>query len=92
MITLSLLISILFFAITNKITYWILLINIALVLVNFFFLFSKLGAWYFCMPVMIYTIFILIVLSYELKLLTFIGDLPSMLEKDLSRLTMSKIC
>jgi hypothetical protein len=92
MMTLSLLITILFFVFTNKITYWILLVNIVLVLVNFFFLFSQLGYWYFCMPLLVYNIFILIVFSYELKLLTFIGDLPSMLEQDLSRLTLSMLC
>lgn len=91
MITLSLFITLVAFYFAKKINYWILLINIILVLVNFFFLFSRLGEWYFCMPVLIYTIFILILLSYEMKMLTDIGDFLSMLEGDLTRLTLSSL-
>lgn len=91
MVALGLLITWVIFFFMNKISYWILLINIVLVIVNFFFLFSELGAWYYCMPVFIVTLYLIIILSYEIKKLTDLADFNTLLEGDLDRLTLSTL-
>jgi len=86
---LSLLITWLLFCWLKKISYWMLLINLGLTLIDFFFLYSKLGIWEYAVPVLLYNIYHLIIINYEIKLLAETADFLSMLQKDQSRLTMS---
>ena len=91
MVSLGLLITLVIFFFWNKITYWILIINIVLVIVDFFFLYSNLEVWYYCMPIFIVTLYFIIILSYEIKMLTDLADFQSILEGDLDRLTLSSL-
>ena len=89
MMALSLLITWLLFSWLKKISYWMLLINLGLTLIDFFFLYSKLDIWGYAVPVLLYNIYHLIIINYEIKLLAETADFLSMLKKDLTRLTMS---
>lgn len=92
MVALSLLITLVLFFFINKISYWILLINIVLAIVDFFFLYSELANWYYTMPIFIVTLYLIIILSYEIKLLTDLGDFQGLLEGSLDNLTLSTLC
>ena len=65
------------------------MINIALVLINFFFFFSSVEFWWFTVPTLGVTILYLILVSYEIRMLSETADFLSMLVGDLTRLTSS---
>lgn len=91
MLSLGLLIKWIWFLVTKNISYWVLLINIFLILVDFFFFYTSLSIWWFAMPVLGVTILYEIISSYEIKMLSEVGDYLTLLSSEMTRLTLSRI-
>ena len=89
MMFVSLSIALLVFIWTNHINYWTLLIAIGLILVDFFFLYSKLSIWQYGLPVLLYNIYHVITISYEIKLLASASSFLSMLQNNRTNLSLS---
>lgn len=76
---------------SKSINYWTLLLNIALTLINYFFLFSELENWYYSLPVLGVTLGYMVISSYEIRLLIDTSGISSLISVDTTRLAMSSL-
>lgn len=75
--------------ITKSINYWLLLLNIALTLIDYFFLFSELENWYYSLPILGATLGYMVISSYEVRLLIDTSGISSLISHDTTRLATS---